>query len=108
MLHTILTIQGFFLLFVVILLSMILYLLLDIGRAMQRRVMAEVHEQRAVRRPELNRDGERRRGENVNYNNPTNRNRHPTENDERQGKLFKHHFLNQLDKGSRTEFYIKI
>ena len=82
--HTILTIQGFFLLFVVILLSMILYLLLDIGRAMQRRVMAEVHEQRAVR-PESNRDGERRRGENVNYNIPTNRNRHPTENDERQG-----------------------
>ena len=84
MLHIMLIIQGFFVIFVVILLSMILYLLMDIGRAVQRRVMAEVHEQRAVRRPELNRDGERRRGQNVNYSIPTNRNRHPTENDERQ------------------------
>ena len=84
MLHIMLIIQGFFVIFVVILLSMILYLLMDIGRAVQRRVMAEVHEQCAVRRPELNRDGERRRRENVNYSVPTNRNRHPTENDERQ------------------------
>ena len=65
---------------------MILYFLTEMSRAVQRRVTAEVREQRAVRRRQLNRNGERRRGgENVNYSVPTNRNRHPTENDERQG-----------------------
>ena len=64
---------------------MILYFLTEMSRAVQRRVTAEVREQRAVRRRQLNRNGERRGGENVNYSVPTNRNRHPTENDERQG-----------------------
>ena len=80
-----LTIQGFFVLFATVIQLMILYFLMEMGRALQWRVMAEVREQHAVRRPELNRNGERRVGENVNYSVPTNRNRHPTENDERQG-----------------------
>ena len=80
-----LTIQGFFVLFATVIQLMILYFLMEMGRALQWRVMAEVREQHAVRRPELNRNGERRVGENVNYSVPINRNRHPTENDERQG-----------------------
>ena len=85
--HIMLTIQGFFVLFAIILQLMILYFLTEMSRAVQRRVTAEVREQRAVRRRQLNRNGERRRrgGESANYSVPTNRNRHPTENDERQG-----------------------
>ena len=75
-----LTIQGFFVLLATILQLMILYFLMEMGRALQWRVTAEVREQYAVRRPELHRNGE-----SANYSVPTNRNRHPTENDERQG-----------------------
>ena len=75
-----LTIQGFFVLLATILQLMILYFLMEMGRALQWRVTAEVREQHAVRRPELNRNGE-----SANYSVPTNRNRLPTENDERQG-----------------------
>ena len=85
--HIMLTIQGFFVQFVIILQLMILYFLMEMGRALQWRVTAEVREQHAARRPQLNRDGDRRRrgGESANYSVLTNRNRLPTENDERQG-----------------------
>ena len=81
-----LTIQDFFVQFVIILQLMILYFLMEMGRALQWRVTAEVREQHAMRRPEMNREGEsRREGEGANYSVPTNRNRHPTESNERQG-----------------------
>ena len=85
--HIMLTIQGFFVQFVIILQLMILYFLMEMGRALQWRVTAEVREQHAARRPQLDREGDRRRrgGESANNSVLTNRNRLPTENDERQG-----------------------
>ena len=86
-LHIMLTIQDFFSLFVDFLMLIILYILMESGRAVQQRQPARINEQREqVRRSELNRSGERRRQreENQNYCVPPNTN-YPTENDERQG-----------------------
>ena len=77
------SVLDFLVLLVVVLLSMILYFLTEMDRAVRYRVTADNNERHAVRRPEFIRNVQGRR-DSENHCVPPNRNR-PTENDERQG-----------------------